>query len=487
MCERDSHSEVGPRSVETERARNAGPFPARGSFPVDARVPFRMQRWIRRGIGRLAERIACRRRLPGSLLPLQRLLNQPFAVSISQLDWGEGVGGVERYQVEEMRSCNANGIHVFQIYPGIVRKRFLSLKWKRRVFGINCDERSLRRQLPIRLLPRVIRLFNRSDQRIAYNIHHLIGWKEPEVRSLIRRIRGRRVFVYAHDMYLCCPSAHFLFDGKEYCGALENAGRSDRCPACLYGDRIARHQRLVRALLDVAERVITPSPVVSRALVGAYPGVVEGKLLFFEHQVAVYAGEKTVQEHGRKRLAFLGASVAHKGWKAFERLARDPDLRRRYDLYHIGEAFSEPVEGVRQVPFSILRQGVHAGIHALLENRIDMVLLLSAVPEAYSYTLHEALAAGIPVLAFRNSGNIAYKILRKKVYGAVFPGEAELRSFLADDGEVLRFLRENTNSFLSSLHMNSALLALVEGGRAPAPESEPAGRGQEASFLTSNT
>jgi len=209
--------------------------------------------------------------------------------------------------------------------------------------------------------------------------------------------------------------------------------------------------------------VIVPSPVVARALRGTYPWLEEGRLLCFEHQEAVRGGPKPPAGHPRKRLAFFGAGVAHKGWGVFERLCGHAELRGRYDLYHIGEAISGTPDGVVHVPFSVQGQGVHAGIRALLEHGIDLVLLLSVVPESYSYTLHEAYAAGVPVLAFRDSGNIALKIREKEVYGAVFRGEQELLAFLRDLAAVERFLRENTNPFLSTLRMRSAFLACLNG------------------------
>lgn len=409
-------------------------------------------------------RVTSRTVLPGSVVPLHRLLREPFALFVSQQDWGEGVGGVERYQLEDMRACNARGIRVFQIFPSTVRRRWLSVKWKRRVFGLNVDDRPFVRRLPMRRLPRVLRTFHRSGQRTAVNVHHLLHWKDREVRTLLRGIREQRILVYAHDMYLCCPSVHFLLDGRTYCGILENDGEPERCPACSHGAGLERHRALFRPLLDAAERVITPSPVVSRALRIAYPRLDAGKIRFFEHQEAVAAGEKPAARHPRKRLAFVGAGVAHKGWEVFERLSGHPDVRRRYDLYHLGEAVSGTLEGVVHVPFSIRGpEGVQAGVRLLLEHEIDAVLLLSVVPESYSYTLHEALAAGVPVLAFRQSGNIAHKILEKKVYGAVFRREEELLGFLRDDTAMARFLRENTNPHLSTLRMKSAFLAWFNG------------------------
>ena len=76
--------------------------------------------------------------------------------------------------------------------------------------------------------------------------------------------------------------------------------------------------------------------------------------------------------------------------------------------------------------------------------------------------MHEAYAAGIPILAFRNSGNIAYKIENGSVYGRLFENEEDLLSFLRDQVSVFRFLNQNRNRFISTPQMQSVFLQLTQ-------------------------
>ena len=66
--------------------------------------------------------------------------------------------------------------------------------------------------------------------------------------------------------------------------------------------------------------------------------------------------------------------------------------------------------------------------------RPAVAYLASVVPETFSYTLHEMLAAGIPVICTAESGNIAAKV-KELQCGKVFPDFPTLLRELETRGE----------------------------------------------------
>jgi hypothetical protein len=82
-----------------------------------------------------------------------------------------------------------------------------------------------------------------------------------------------------------------------------------------------------------------------------------------------------------------------------------------------------------------------AAVAALTNAQVDLVLLWSVLHESYSYTFHEARAAGLPVLTNPRSGNIARSIQDSpEPLGVVLDDVEALRTFLKADARVAALL-----------------------------------------------
>ncbi len=393
---------------------------------------------------------------------LSELTNQPFAVFVAHSDYRQDHGGAEKYQLEDVQQVNARGINVFQIYPRKIRKRFLFINHGVHAFGINFNDISLSRRVPPWLLGEVLKVFNQSHSLISYNIHHLFQWRPRSISRLLRELRGQRVFVYLHDVFFCCPCVRFQRKNKASCGALGGIYDPRSCSACKYGAEVPHTRQLYLEVFRLAQRIISPSRVMTQAFQDSYPSIFLDKVIFVEHQKLDYSHAKPHHKNEKIRIAYFGLKYHHKGWETFEKLFRNNSLACLYDFYHVGCGESTGNGLVKQVDYSYRIGGFNAGVDVLLRNLIDVVVLLSIVPEAYSYTMHEAYAAGIPILACRNSGNIAYKIENGSVYGRLFENEENLLSFLDDEVSVFRFLNQNRNRFISTPQMQSVFLQLTQ-------------------------
>ena len=115
-------------------------------------------------------------------------------------------------------------------------------------------------------------------------------------------------------------------------------------------------------------------------------------------------------------------------------------MRQYYDLYHIGSN-DHYSYNVKSVPYSFANGGIMSAVNALEKNGIDIVILWSIVPESYSYTLFESVAAGIPVITNTMSGNIYETVrLNGESIGVICNDDKKLFEFLSNIDEVKKVI-----------------------------------------------
>ena len=128
-------------------------------------------------------------------------------------------------------------------------------------------------------------------------------------------------------------------------------------------------------------------------------------------------------------VAFVGAQLEIKGWGDYKQLCSKFSFENKYRFFYLGSG-SEMLENGTKVEVSIQNKQFTM-VDALRKNSIDVVCLLSKVPETYSYTFFEALSSNSFVVAYKNSGNIACQV-QKWDNGCVLSNYGELSSFFKD-------------------------------------------------------
>jgi hypothetical protein len=217
------------------------------------------------------------------------------------------------------------------------------------------------------------------------------------------------------------------------------------------------------SFFEIANHLICPSNIIRDAVNKVFSGV-ELKMRLYEHLSISNSDVIVTKKSSEKiRIAYLGYKKDIKGWNHFVNLYNDTRFRKDFEFYHVGSDFNLNGKNLKSVSYSFFDKR-HAAVDALLENQIDLVLLLSLVPESYSYTLHEAFAACVPVLALEGSGNIEHKIKNHEIYGKIFSSFPNLLAFLTDRQAVDEFLAANSKRCASNLTHNSAFLGLLEKG-----------------------
>lgn len=388
-------------------------------------------------------------------ISLDKRIQRNFVVFIGHADYKVSCGGTQKYQLDDLSALNRIGYDVIQLYPIPYNNG--------KLFGVNYNNASLVSGLNINQVREFIGFLKDSDKFFSFNVHHLLDWDEGFIEWFTASVAGHRVLVYLHDFYTICPSKFLFYNDEKYCGYIENPEDVSRCGTCCYGMKLQKWRQSFSALFDVADYVICPSTVLMDTVASVYR-IDNDKIYVCEHlKTSETEQVKNNKISGKIKVAYLGYKSDWKGWRIFEKFYSENDLKKIYDFYHVGSDFNFKGPTLTNISYSFLDNS-HAAVDALIDNQIDLVLLLSVVPESYSFTLHEAYAACVPVLAFECSGNISSKIKASQIYGRVFRNADELHGFLANRNAVSSFIEANPKNHISSLEHNSAFLNLFGKG-----------------------
>jgi hypothetical protein len=143
---------------------------------------------------------------------------------------------------------------------------------------------------------------------------------------------------------------------------------------------------------------------------------------------------------GSLRVGFLGYPLDYKGWHAWMKLVEELDGDHRYNFYHFSSQTGQ-TGNYKRIGVQVTEQDRLAMIEALRWNQIDVAFLWSTVAETFSFTLHEALAAGCFILTNPKSGNIQDYIRRNPNRGLVLADEEALKE-LFETGALLEKVKE---------------------------------------------
>ncbi len=361
---------------------------------------------------------------------------------ISHSNYLRTVSGTERYIFEQARHLRQHGIEALHLFPA---GPYPFLGEGPSTYGVNRGEEFCGYLSATQVEAQILR--EGSRLRCAY-VHHLLHWRHSDFQRLagaISRLGVPSVY-FPQDFFACCPGAFLpCFDPDRRTVCAVPTGRQATPFPCFdhfYGDMVRQWRNRFRETFAWVDQIVAPSAFMKQVLGEIYPHF-RHKMTVWELLRLVPRGVRPARTNhaGRKlRIAYLGSPVAHKGWDTWTTLCQQRRLQRSYDFYHLG-AKEQSAAPVVSVPYSYLDGGPMAAVKLLEEQEIDLVLLWSQVPESYSYTFHEALAAGLPVLTCKRSGNIAFALGRTPhPAGMVFADARELTAFLVNSERVAALL-----------------------------------------------
>lgn len=297
--------------------------------------------------------------------------------------------------------------------------------------------------------------------RRSLAIHSLLGHSVSDVLAIARAAGLTQGWFWIHDFASACASYHLLRNDVADCGAPPVG--SAACGVCIYGPQrqfhLDEHERLFRALnLSVA----APSQAaLDTWRKGAGLPAVKTVVAPLARLVAREPVEGPPSAVDRPfRVAFPGLPSPLKGWPVFRdlvlRFAEDP----RYEFLHLAR---DPAAGLPLSfhPVTVTQDDPKAMQTALETLEVDAVMVWSLCRETFSFTTHEAAAAGAAILTGPDSGNVAAFVASTGL-GEVIADEATLFAQF-ETGEITRLARARRAPALADLAFSRLTIDLLDG------------------------
>ena len=257
-----------------------------------------------------------------------------------------------------------------------------------------------------------VRLFNLLGIKEIF-INHLIIYPLSKVMSYIMDADIPYTY-FIHDFYPVCPKYTLIDIHGKYCGAEKSGNVCDKCfykhensSDCIETaepiSNIYTYRSLWNYFLQNAKKIIAPSQFVKNVMKKYYPTC---EVEVREHALGNEI-RKTFREDFIKDevlvVTVLGAINEVKGYDVIYDLAeRIYESNYKILINVIGtmkghEETFEEFDGTLCCRGRYKRENVSL---MLAEYKTSMVLIPSVCPETFSYTTHEAVESGYPVLCF---------------------------------------------------------------------------------------
>jgi hypothetical protein len=358
---------------------------------------------------------------------LGRLRYPTFAVHLTNANIFAAPGGLERYILESSRYALeheelsslivfpsrdiSGGLHILadhQLMPAVEQGVFLRFLYEqRKAIG-------------------------------SLHLQHSMNWNLGRLHELLVFAEEHvpRRLLYVHDYQLICTQHNLLWNDQKFCGPPENI-ETGLCSNCMYGTTVRSHRAGWEVLLDQVPEIVLPSQAAKNIFQRAFPHSAE-KIHVVPH---LNVGERPVSEGMRTdikpAIVFSGAAGFNKGIDRYAALIERHGERYRWVTVGIEDYFhGHPLVEHRHYSF-------HGAVplDELLNTLKPAVAFLgSLVPETFSYTTHEMLAAGLPILSTVESGNIADTV-RLREAGKVYASFDEMSAALGDKEEIPALLK----------------------------------------------
>lgn len=365
-----------------------------------------------------------------------------FVIALSHDNYVTVVGGVQNLLGDEQRICNDNQVAHLQFFPTNSRPT-LAKPEEPFYVSINCNGQLVtecQAGLALEALNQLVQ--GTTGKSLAGVIlHQLLGFNINWVRRLVEETGGGKALFWAHDFFALCPSCHLLRNDNESCNA--PSVESNSCLICAYGEERARHLQAFHDLFNSVDlTLVSPSHYVDQMWKEKANFRLAGRSVMPHCRIEwdnTQCIPKSDSPQLQLKVGFLGFPCYHKGWTTYEHIVKRFGIDPRYQFFQ----FSERKYGslpLTFVPVSVSSENRSAMLDALKAHHIDVAFLWSLCPETFSFTLHEAMAAGCYVVTHVHSGNIQHSV-RESNCGTVLGGEEEVAAWF-ESGRLIEATRD---------------------------------------------
>ena len=295
-------------------------------------------------------------------------------------------------------------------------------------------------------------------------VHHLIGFSDEFINLLAKYVEGRNSVYHVHDFFPICPRATMIDASGQDCHLVNTA----RCTRCLElaGSHAAsridflapdRHREIFHNFLLRTTHIVAPSRCAAERLRSVFPRL---RVQAIPHPQSGTYFPATGCRGDCNRIVLIGAIGPHKGSAQLLDLARLALLTHPHLHFHVVgyTDIDSQLNQLRNV--TITGKYVQPELPRLLaEAGGRIALFLHGWAETFSYTLTEAVSAGLLPLV-PDLGAPAERV-RDAGFGMVFPFPINSRDILekidriagaeGSEGSPLRFATPQSAAALAAL------------------------------------
>lgn len=209
---------------------------------------------------------------------------------------------------------------------------------------------------------------------------------------------GIPVYLTIHDYYYYCPRIKMLNIEGKICSD------GDECAKCFAqigikgrSDYIGHWRMRSKEIFQRCKKIFFPSDNTKKFFQDKFL-LSENKVLVLEHGTRLFVKRKSKYFTGELRIAFIGEMSREKGSRIVNYMIKNSSCDLKWFIF--GGITDTELLSLKQnncIKTGWYKLGELNGL--LREYKINLICILSVWPETFCYTLSEALAEGIPVIA----------------------------------------------------------------------------------------
>lgn len=286
------------------------------------------------------------------------------------------------------------------------------------------------------MVDNIVRAFGISSVHIHHMVNHYF-----DIGDVIEKY-GLNSIITLHDFYSLCPSHNLLYCSEKYCMDMQEKD----CALCLKTTGYASNNIVNewRAdwndFLKKFDKIIVPSEDTKKKIQSVYK---DFEILAIEHGVDNNKSDNKPQIEGKLKVAFIGVICKHKGGEMIRALIKNGNSNIEFHAFGKSE-----FEDLQQSTSNYIFHGPYQReklADLLRENNINVICFLQIWPETYSYTINEAVSAGIPVLSL-DIGAGAERV-KKHNLGWTMPTDSTAKEII----EKLESIKNNVSEYTKAL------------------------------------
>lgn len=390
-------------------------------------------------------------------------IHNRIVITVSYGNYAKGKGGTDKVIKAHQELLNENNISVLHLFRAKTIGEKVKIKrldiWRVLIDGIDCGMYSTNG-----FLNYLARLRLQGFRILDVFIHHLNDICIDQLSKILRCI-DCNIYFYLHDYFTICPSSGLITDQGVFCGE-EKLGNS-KCKNCeLFSVDAMRRLNEIESFFSTFNKRLTfvaPSEVAKEIWIKSYIQYKDKVVVIYHQKLVGYyqKNKEIISDDQPLNIAFVGYQRPLKGWNIWYDAVANIYKNVNYCFFQFGTV-STHVNYIEEVEVDFTKN-LDSMIIQLRNKNIDVAVLWSLLPETYSYTFYEAMAANTFILTNKKSGNIAHQVERLG-NGIVADDINDLKKLLMDE----RNLREKVNFFKCNkkcgpleLKENDALLSLI--------------------------